>query len=415
MHLRSAQLRKLVVAAGIVPLGVFYGFGAVSAGASPTADPGPGHGNGTFEVRQILSGTALHHSFTPAGTMVDKTEPLSDPDDITRLGGDLFVGFQNGVGPQGQASSDGNLDSTVVELTLTGHPVAQWDVLGKTDGVTADPDTGTVIATVDEDLNSALYVIDPGAPQSTAVTRYAYNDNPLPHNGGTDAISIYHRAIFISASAPGTVGPAAPQASYPAVYLVTLNPGTKVATVAPVFFDEATATVAKVGSPQFGKTTQLALTDPDSNEVVPHDGPRFAGDFMLTSQGDMEQIYLNPYTASPSPTLSVLSLSQSVDDTAWPTDPSGSLYSTDSTNDAVDVVTGPFSDGQPLVVATPCGANGAPSTCPAPNFPANFLASLNPWTGQVSAVSISGAPYVPQGGLAFVSGRGHGHWNGGGR
>src|ERR1700679_3764755 len=108
MYLRSAQLRKFVVAAGIAPLGVFYGFGAVSASASPSAIPGPGHGNGTFEVRQILSGTALHHSFTPAGTTVDKTEPLSDPDDITRFGGDLFVGFQNGVGPQGQASSDGN-------------------------------------------------------------------------------------------------------------------------------------------------------------------------------------------------------------------------------------------------------------------------------------------------------------------
>jgi hypothetical protein len=122
----------------------------------------------------------------------------------------------------------------------------------------------------------------------------------------------------------------------------------------------------------------------------------------------LEQIYLNPYTASISPTLSVLSLSQSADDTAWPTGPSGSLYSTDSTNDAVDMVTGPFSDVQPLVVATPCGANDAPSPCPAPNFPANFLASLNPWTGQVSSVTISGAPYVPQGGLVFVSGRGHG-------
>jgi hypothetical protein len=237
MHVRSTQLRKLLVAAGIAPLGVFYGFGAVSSGASPTADSGSGHR--TFEVRQILSGTALHHSFAPAGSTINQTEPLSDPDDITRLGDNLFVGFQNGVGPQGQASADGNLDSTVVELTLTVHPVAQWDVLGKTDGVTADPETGTVLATVDEDLNSALYVIDPGAPQSTAVTRYAYNDNPLPHNGGTDAISIYHGAIFISASAPGTVGPAAPQADYPAVYSVTLNPGTKVATVAPVFSDEA--------------------------------------------------------------------------------------------------------------------------------------------------------------------------------
>ena len=410
MHVRSTQLRKLVVAAAILPFGLFYAFGAVSSSAAPTADSGAEHG--TFEVRQIISGSALRHSFAPVGSTIYQTEPLSNPDDITRLGDDLFVGFQNGVGPQGQASPDGNLDSTVVELTLSGHPVTQWDVLGKTDGVTADPETGTVLATVDEDLNSALYVIKPGAPQSSAVTRYAYNDSPLPHNGGTDAISIYHGAIFISASAPGTVGSTAPQATYPAVYSVTLNPETKVAMVAPVFFDEATATVVNVGSPQFGKPTQLALTDPDSSEVVPRHEPRFGGDFMLTSQGDMEQIYLNPQAASTSPTLSVLSLSQSVDDTAWPTDPSGSLYSTDSTNDAVDVVTGPFNDAQPLVVATPCGANGAPTICPAANFPANFLASLNPWTGQVNSVVVSGAPYVPQGGLAFVSGRGHGHGNG---
>jgi hypothetical protein len=398
------------VAAVTVTLGVLSGLGAIPSGASTNADTGSWRG--TFEVRQILSGMSLWHSFTPAGTTTLKTEPLSDPDDITRLGDDLFVGFQNGVGPQGQASTDGNLDSTVVELTLTGRPVAQWDVVGKTDGVTADPYTGRVIATVDEDLNSALYVINLGAPPATAAVRYSYDDNPLPHNGGTDAISIYHGAIFISASAPGTIGMPAPQASYPAVYSVTLNSSTKVATVAPVFYDEARATVGNVESPQFGKTTELALTDPDSNEVVPEYGARFAGEFMLTSQGDMEQIFLNSYSASPTPRLSVLALSQSVDDTAWPSDPWGSLYSTDSTNDAVDVVTGPFSDVQPLVVATPCGANDAPSSCPAPNFPANFLAALNPWTGQVSSVSIAGAPYVPQGGLVFVWGRGHGHGNG---
>jgi hypothetical protein len=101
--------------------------------------------------------------------------------------------------------------------------------------------------------------------------------------------------------------------------------------------------------------------------------------------------------------LSVLALSQSVDDTAWPTDQLGQLYSTDSTNDAVDVVTGPFSSEVPLVVATPCGSNSAPTICPAPGFPANFLATLNPWTGHVTAVTIDGALYVPQGGLAFVS------------
>jgi hypothetical protein len=401
VHARS---RKILVAAGIGSLGLLYATGATPAGA----DPGGTHSHATFEVKQILSGASLHHSFSAAGSTAVKTESLSDPDDITRLGDDLFVGFQNGVGPQGQASTAGNLDSTVVEFTLAGQPVAQWDVQGKTDGVTADRKTGTVIATVDEDLNSALYVIDPGAPPASAVTRYAYNDSPLPHNGGTDAISIFHGAILISASAPGTApgSPPAPQAAYPAVYSVTLNPGTKIATVTPLFLDEATATVANQQSSNFGQSTQLMLTDPDSNEVVPHHAPRFGGDFMLTSQGDLEQIYVDGAGGS-SPKLSVLTLTQSVDDTAWPSDPSGSLYTTDSTNDSVDVVTGPFSDDQPLVAATPCGSNAAPATCPAPGFTANFLGSLDPWTGQVTALNVSGTPYVPQGGLVFVAGRGH--------
>jgi hypothetical protein len=347
-------------------------------------------------------GSSLHHSFTPAGKTVTKTEILSDPDDITRLGDDLFVGFQNGVGPQGQASTDGNLDSTVVELTLSGHVIGQWDVVGKTDGVTADPALDGVIATVNEDANSALYTIRPAAASAAkVVTRYAYSE-VLPHGGGTDAISIYNNQIFISASAPGTNGLPAPQPTYPAVYSVTLESATQVAHVTPLFSDEDSATVANVHSAQFGKSTTLALTDPDSNEVVPLSGPRFGGDFMLTSQGDLEQIYVSD-AGTPHQKLSVLALTQSVDDTAWPTDQPGRLYSTDSTNDAVDVVNGPFSNDVPLVVATPCGSNSAPAICPASGFPANYLATLNPWSGEVTAVTIDGAPYVPQGGLAFVS------------
>jgi hypothetical protein len=232
------------------------------------------------------------------------------------------------------------------------------------------------------------------------VTRYSYSE-VLPHGGGTDAISIYNDQILISASAPGTNGLPAPQPTYPAVYVVTLDATTKVANIAPLFSDEDMATVANVKSAQFGKSTKLALVDPDSNEVVPVDSPRFGGDFMLTSQGDLEQIYVSDAGTS-NQRLSVLSLSQSVDDTAWATEADGSLYSTDSTNDAVDVVTGPFANGSPFVVATPCGSNSAPGTCPAPGFPANYLATLNPWTGEVTEVTVEGAPYVPQGGLVFV-------------
>jgi hypothetical protein len=185
------------------------------------------------------------------------------------------------------------------------------------------------------------------------------------------------------------------------VYVVALHRRTGVAAVSPLFYDESTATVANASTPQAGKTVKLMLTDPDSNEIVPPDGPRFAGDFMLTSQGDLEQIFVTN-AGRPDQSLAVLRLSQSVDDTAWPDGHPGTLYSTDSTHDTVVALRGTFPDG-PVAAATPCGANSAPATCPAPPaFPANYLASLNPWTGAVTKLSVAGAPYVPQGGLLFV-------------
>ena len=132
---------------------------------------------------------------------------------------------------------------------------------------------------------------------------------------------------------------------------------------------------------------------------------RFGGDFVLDSQGDRQQIYVRD-AGRFDERLSVLALSQSIDDTAWPTQTVGRLFSTDSSNDAVDVVTGHFRAGQAFAVATPCGANGAPATCPAPpKYPANFLASLDLWTGKLAHVAVDGVAYVPQGGLAFVPGR----------
>jgi hypothetical protein len=218
---RFHGFRALLVVGIAVSTGAYAFFGAVSASATKTP----------FHVSQILLGTSLHHTYTSTGSTATRSETLSDPDDISRWGNDLFVGFQNGVGPQGQASTDGNLDSTVVELTLSGDVVAQWDVRGKTDGVTADPGLG-VLATMNEDAHSALYLIRPSAPASGAVTRYSYSES-LPHKGGTDALSVNNGQILISASAPGTAGTAAPQPTYPAVYSVKLDATSKVARIAP--------------------------------------------------------------------------------------------------------------------------------------------------------------------------------------
>src|SRR5579871_3529927 len=79
-----------------------------------------------FAAKVIVSGAKLRHRFTPAGSTVTATEPLTNPDDLTELGGYLFAAFQNGVGPQGEPSASGNRDSTIVEFTRHGRVVAQW-------------------------------------------------------------------------------------------------------------------------------------------------------------------------------------------------------------------------------------------------------------------------------------------------
>ncbi len=352
----------------------------------------------TYHATAILSGMSLHHSYQQAGSPVWHSEPLTQPDDITRIGGDLFTGFQNGVGPQGQASTDGNRDSTIVEFTLNGTVVNQWDLRGKCDGLTADPYTGLVVATIDEDRYTSLNTIDPETGQ---VTHYSYNKNPLPHNGGTDAIEFYNGMMLISASAPGTIGAAAPEPYYPGVYVVTLDPANRVAYVRALFYDEAYATAAN--GPHAGHTVRLGLTDPDSNEDVPADAPRFAGDFMLTSQGDKDQIFVQGASTS-FQHLWVLHLSDSVDDTAWASSPFGAFYTASHDLDTIDRISGPFwPTGTVLVAVTPCDANNAPATCPGPGFPPNYVGTENMFTGQLTALSLGGAQVEPQG-MIFVPG-----------
>jgi hypothetical protein len=374
--LRLGRVVRGLAGAGLLSA-VVWSFASAGGAAAQGADP--------LSASVFASASALTHQ-TATGS-----EPISGPDDITALAGRIYVGFQNGVGSQGEPSATGNKDSTIVAFDSSGKPLAQWDVVGKCDGLTADPLTHRLIATVNEDGSSSLYVIDPDAG-STPV-HYSYNE-PLPSNGGTDAISIYRGAILISASAPGTIGAAAPQAAYPAVYRVELNASTHVATVHEIFSDEAKATSANTGS-QEGTTVALALIDPDSNEIVPA-GARFAGDFMVTSQADMEQIYVADAGAG-TQKLSVLALSQSVDDTAWATSHEGALYTTDNANDTIYRVRGPFEPGAAFVAVTPCDAGNAPSTCPGPGFPPNYLGALNVNTGKVSRVELSGPEIHPQG------------------
>ena len=361
--------------------------GAAAASATPS-QPG-NRPTGGYTAQVILSGSSLTHEV--GGSL----QPLTAPDDIVALRGKLFVGFQNGVGPQGEPTSSGNSASTLVEMARDGDVAHQWDLTGKIDGLGADKAAGLIAATVNEDGNSSLYIINPSSHGPGAVTHYVYSPNPLPHGGGTDAVTFMSGLMLIGASAPTQNGPA--------VYSVTLQPpttagGDGVASATSLFMDNATATPANAGAP-----SQLALTDPDSNTKVPGSAPRFGGDFMLDSQGDLQQIYVSdPGTSHQA--LSVLQLTQSVNDTSFVTSDDGLLFVTDASSDSVDAVTGPFHVGEAFVSATPCGSNNAPSTCPAPpQFPANFLGTLDLNTGSVNQVPVSGVSLTPQG-TVFVGG-----------
>ena len=343
-----------------------------------------------FSAQVLVNASTIMHPI-PGGT-----EPVSQPDDITYLDGHIFVGFQNGVGAQGEASSSGNLDSTIVEFSRSGQEIAQWDIAGKCDGLTAYRRAGELIATVDEDANSSVYLIH-ARPGSTPV-QFQYSE-PLPSAGGTDAISVYRGRVLISASAPGTTGVAAPQATYPAVYVVRFHRSTHIAQISPLFGDEDQANVANTNAANVGAPVDLALTDPDSNEVVPGYADRFGGDFMLNSQGDEQQIFFGGRHRP----LQVLQLTASVDDSAWPSGPRGVLYTTDNSADQIIAVTGPFVRGSEIAAVTPCDQANAPATCPAPpSFPANYLGSIDPGTGAITPLTVSGVTFEPQG-MLFVS------------
>jgi len=179
------------------------------------------------------------------------------------------------------------------------------------------------------------------------------------------------------------------------VYVVTLNPWTKIAAVRSLFSDYSTAKA--VNGPHAGTNVTLALTDPDSNEVVPYASPRFGGDFMLDSQGDKELIFYRPPGWGGKASLSVLAITRSVDDTSWATSHHGALYITDATADTVDMVTGWFPIGTAYSSVTPCDENSSPATCPGPGYPPNYLATDNLTTGAQTKVALSGAPLEPKG------------------
>jgi hypothetical protein len=267
MRQRSNQaVRILAAASGCAIFGTtLFGGGA---GATPPVHSGPG------TLPQLTFAAKA-----PTGA--------KGPDDITRLaveglnGGKplIWTAFQNGINPDGTPGTTGGpTRSTVAGFDpSTAALVVSIPVTGKVDGLTADPERGRLIATVNEDSNSALDLIDPGT--ATVVT-YSYSPDPggATNAGGTDSIAVRDGRIFIVHSAPSDVTQATE-------YEVTLVESTHTAMLRSLFFDNSQAT--KVS----GQPTTLALGDPDTNVVMPEASPRFAGQLATVGQADSQIVF----------------------------------------------------------------------------------------------------------------------------
>lgn len=321
---------------------------------------------------------------------------LTGPDDVALIGPHIFVGFQNGVGSQGEPSTTGMTHSTLVEMDVHGTVQHSVNIPGKIDGLGSDPADNRVIVTVNEDGGSRLATVD----LNGQVVNYTYSPAVLPHHGGTDAVSVFGGKIYLSASCGGCQNPSsagtAPPAHSPAVYEVSLKAST--ATLTPTAINvDSPAVVTNPGVS--AQAAPLQITDADSNTVVPTSSPRFAGDFMLDSQGDKLAVFAS--SMAPGAPLKTLKVQSALDDTTFATRAHGVLIVTDASADTVEVVTGPFSPGEAFSAVTPCNDNAAPATCPAPGWPANYLAALNLTNGSVTPLANTGATASAKG-LAFL-------------
>ncbi len=338
--------------------------GALAGAATGTPHVAPATGL----VRQASTGLSL----APQLKAHAVTLPTTGPDDLSGfLGGNYFVGYQNGVGPKGEASASGGTASTIVEYRQDGTVVAEWSVVGRCDGLTTDPANNRVILTVNEDANSSMYIIHPSALPAAQVVHLTYTVNPVSlGGGGTDDVVVDPSGnVFVAGSNPSL-------ATAPALYKVGINEVGGTATLTSVFADNDPA------------LSPLTLTDPDSASLVPASSPQFAGDIVLDSQADSTLVFV-AHPGAAGQTLTKLTVGTQVDGMAWATAATGSLVVTDSGTNKVTTISGSFTPGTLFITA----ASGSPV--------GGFVGTVDLTTGDITPVATG---FSSPTGLLFVPG-----------
>jgi hypothetical protein len=245
---------------------------------------------------------------------------LTNPDSITTANGKIYVVYANATNADGTGGF-----STIVEYSPTGQNLGTFQVLGKADGLKYNPFDHKLWALRDEDSNPALTLID---PKSRTQTDYTYAQLPPVHGGGYDDVVFMEDETFISASNPNV--DAKGQNNSPSIVKARLV-GHQVF-VTPVL--QGNASLIDIAT---GNNVVSLQSDPDSLKVDS------AGDLVLDSQADGDLIFIN---APGSPNQAGLRLHLSngtsnqitVDDTVFPTTPSGTIYVVDTKGDTVYAV-----------------------------------------------------------------------------
>jgi len=245
---------------------------------------------------------------------------LTNPDSITTANGNIFVVYANATNPDGTGGF-----STIVEYSPTGKALRTFDVTGKADGLKYNPFDHKLWALRDEDSNPALTLID---PKNGLKTDYTYAQLPPLHGGGYDDVVFMNGETFISASNP--IVDAKGQNNFPSIVKARLV-GHQVFVTTVL---EGNASLIDIVT---GEKVVSLQSDPDSLKVDS------VGDLVLDSQADGDLIFIN---APGSPNQAGLRLHLSngtstqitVDDTVFPTAPSGTIYVVDTKGDTVYAV-----------------------------------------------------------------------------
>jgi hypothetical protein len=250
----------------------------------------------------------------------------SAPDSIAVVGRDVFVGYGNGGAPDGS----GGAMSTIAEYGPAGALLGTITVVGHNDGLRYDAQSGQLWALQNEDGNPNLVLINPATRTASSPLSFS----GTPHGGGYDDIAFGPNGTYISASNPAN----SPNTG-PAIVSVTLTPS-QVAVTGSVLAGNATASVINPG----GGTTTLNLQDPDSMIFAPD------GRLVLDSQADQQLVFLSN-VGNAMPSVSVLNLPTTVDDTVFGSGGLQRLLFSDRNSGTIYALTGVFGNGQAVSAA----------------------------------------------------------------